>query len=373
MDGGNGPGPAPASWRLVALGGGAHIFSAAHAPVLSELGVDVVGVHDPDASRAADVAARWGWPACDGLDELLAVPADAAVVTAPHPAHAHLVRACLAAGKHVLVEKPLAATAADVDAIVEQARQHGLVVAVALQHRLRSEVRLARRLIDEGWLGGLHRAMVTSYYPKRDVYYRVAPWRGTWSGAGGGVLLNQGQHDVDTLLHLCGMPRRCFARTRTALQATETEDTAEALLEWDDGATGSLHVSSAANGGGQRIVLVGTGGKMILEAGMLQFERNEQDITEFARGDGGPFDQLGTVPEEPYVGCGGTHEELYRDFLDALASGRAPVAPADDARGAVEVTNAVALSSHTDRPVAVPVDRDAYRSFVDEVTQESAA
>lgn len=372
MDGGDGPGPADA-WRVVALGGGAHIFSAAHAPVLRRLGVHVVGVHDPDTHRAGDVAARWGWPAWDDVDALLAAPADAAVITAPHPAHAQLVRACLEAGKHVLVEKPLAAVAADVDAIVALARQRRLTVAVALQHRLRSEVRRARRLIEAGWLGRLHRVAVTSYYPKRDAYYDAAPWRGTWAGAGGGVLLNQGQHDVDTLLHLCGLPRRCFARTRTALQATETEDSVEALLEWDGGATASLHVSSAANGGGQHIVLVGTGGKMVLQSGVLQVERNEQDMAEFARGDGGPFDQLGTVPEAPYVGGGGSHEELYHDFLDALAAGREPVAPAHDARGAVEVTNAVALSSHTDRPVDLPVDRDAYGSFIDEVTRESAA
>ena len=104
----------------------------------------------------------------------------------------------------------------------------------------------AARLIREGELGRIHRAEVIASYPKRAVYYADTPWRGTWLGEGGGVLLNQGLHDIDLLVHLLGRPARVAASLRTIVQPIEAEDAADLLLEWEGGATASVHVTSAA-------------------------------------------------------------------------------------------------------------------------------
>lgn len=351
--------------RVLVVGVGSEIFGAAHAAALAAVGAEIVGVHDANAARGREVAVAHGWQHVDALDALLAIPADASVIVSPHPFHAEQTLACLRAGLNVLVEKPVAVSVGDADAMVAEADACGLVVAVAFQHRLRREVQAARRFIEEGRLGELHRAEVVSYYPKRAVYYAAAPWRGTWEGAGGGIVLNQGQHDLDLLAYLAGSPARVCGVVGTRLQPTETEDTAEAIVEWAGGATGSIHISSAAYNGPQRIELVGTAGVLRLLPGQLDVVENEVDMREFAAADGGPFDRPDTRTAR-VDGGGGTHEELYRDFVAALRHGRAPVAPIADSLAALELTNALTLSAHNGGWVDLPLDRAAYAKLLAE-------
>src|SRR5690606_2909068 len=121
-----------------------------------------------------------GWPSVATLDDLLARDADLAVIASPHPLHAELAERALAAGLHVLVEKPLAARPSEARRITDAARAAGKVAAVALQHRFRQEVVTARSIVATGGLGELHRAVVVATYPKKASYYAAAPWRGTW-------------------------------------------------------------------------------------------------------------------------------------------------------------------------------------------------
>ncbi len=357
--------------RVLVVGVGSEIFGAAHAPALEAVGAEVVGVHDASAVRGRRVAGAHGWVHVDELDELLAIPADAAVIVSPHPFHAEQTLACLRAGLDVLVEKPVAVSVGEADAVVAEADASGRVVAVAFQHRLRREVQAAKRLIEQGRLGRLHRAEVVSYYPKRSVYYAAAPWRGTWEGAAGGVVLNQGQHDLDLLTYLAGTPSRLCGVARTRLQPTETEDTAEAIVEWADGATGSIHISSAADNGPQRIEFVGTAGVLRLLPGRLEVAENDVDMREFAAADGGPFDRPGARTTQ-VDGGGGTHEELYRDFVAALHGDRRPVAPVAESLAALELTNALTLSSHDGRWVDLPLDRGAYATLLAELRPSHA-
>jgi predicted dehydrogenase len=353
--------------RVVVIGAGAHIFGAAHVPALAAAGIEVVGVHDANAALGRRVGEQHGWTAHDELAPLLAEPADAAVITAPHVFHAGIVLECLRAGLHVLVEKPVTVSVDGADTVVAEARARGLVVAVALQHRLRREVQEAKRLLEEGRIGELHRAEVVAYYPKRSLYYTGSPWRGTWKGEGGGILVNQGQHDLDLLVHLAGAPSRVFGLLRTRVQPIETEDTAEAVVEWPTGATGSIHVSSAALDGPPRLSLVGTAGVMHVVPGELHLIENETDVREFSAAHGDPFDRLATTTHPAFEGGGGDHTAVYRDFAAALREGRAPIAPVADAVGALELTNAITLSSHTGRPVELPLDRVGYRRLLDQL------
>lgn len=356
----------PAAPRVVAIAAGSHIFGAAHVPALEATGAEVVGVYDVHRPGAEAVAAPRGWRVADTLDELLAIEADVAVIAAPHPLHAELAERALGAGLHVLVEKPLAARPSEARRIVEAADRAGRVAAVALQHRFRAEVRRARDLLADGAIGAVHRAVVVATYPKRAGYYRAAPWRGTWAGEGGGVLLNQGQHDLDTLVHLLGAPTRAVGWARTRVLPIETEDTVEAMLEWDDGAVGSVHVTSAASDPPNRIELVGTAGALRITPGALEVTRHPVDGRAFAAGDGGPFDPFprGEPVAEP--GGGGTHEEIYADLFAAIRDGRSPVASAAAALAALDLTAAVILSSSIDAPVGLPLDARAYDRFLDQ-------
>ncbi len=358
--------------RVVVAGAGAQIFSA-HRRGLAAIGARVAGVQDVDAERAGRVGEEYGCPVHADLASLLAEPADLAVILAPHPFHADLAVASLRAGRHVLVEKPMAVQVAEADRMVAEAERTGLVLAVAFQQRTRPEVREARRLVSEGFLGDLRRADVLATWPRRHAYFQTAPWRGTWRGEGGGVLINQGQHDLDLLRHLAGQPARLRAWTSTRVHPVETEDSVQAMVEWPGGATGSIHISTAEVDESQRIELTGSRGRLRLLHGRLELVSSVVDFSEYAASPGNPFaapdeDGLRVVPGE-----GGGHEELYRDLAAALATGRPPVAPGSDAASTLELANAIIYSSRTGEEVRFPLDRGAYGALLESLRDAARA
>jgi predicted dehydrogenase len=191
----------------------------------------------------------------------LSVPADAAVVVAPHPFHAPLAIAALEAGRHVLVEKPLSDSVAEADRMIATAARMNRLLGVALQHRTRADVQAASELIRGGGLGMLQRVDLIGNWPRKRGYFLAAPWRGTWRGEGGGVLLNQGQHDLDLLTYLAGPPARVVGWARTRLHHIETEDSAVAMLEWASGALGTVHLSTCEVDVSQRLEFTGSAGR----------------------------------------------------------------------------------------------------------------
>src|SRR5687768_3612114 len=242
---GNGP-------RVVAIGAAAQIFGS-HMRGLAAVDARVVGVQDVNQERLRPVSERLGCPAFEDVEALLQTEADLAVITAPHPFHAELSIACLRAGLDVLVEKPIAVEVAEADRMVAEAERLGRTLAVCFQHRLRPEVQAARRLVQEGAVGEVQRLDLLATWPRRAGYFTSAHWRGSWRGEGGGVLINQGQHDLDVLCYVAGQPSRIVSWHRTQLHAIETEDTVSAMLEWPSGATGFLHISTAESDEEQRL------------------------------------------------------------------------------------------------------------------------
>ncbi|MBO3747803.1 Gfo/Idh/MocA family oxidoreductase [Streptosporangiaceae bacterium NEAU-GS5] len=355
--------------RLVVVGVGANVWHM-HLPGVAAVDARVVAVHDVDAEKARRAGAALGCPATGDLDELLAYPADVAVVLAPHRHHPGLVARCLRAGFHVLVEKPLAVTGEEAEQMCAEAAKAGRVLAVALQQRARPEVRRALEVLPT--LGELRRAELVASWPRRSAYFATAPWRGTWRGEGGGVLVNQGQHDLDLLCLLAGRPAVVTARTRVVQHPLQTQDTAAALLEWPNGALGSLHVTTAAADLVQRIEITGTAGRLRLTPGRLDLWRSAADFRDYAVSGGDPY----APPEEdllaPFDGGRGTHVDIYRDLDRALGEDRPPLAPGDSAVAPVELANAIQLSAHAHGDVRLPVDREAYRRFLETHERENS-
>ncbi|MDE3074347.1 MAG: Gfo/Idh/MocA family oxidoreductase [Chloroflexota bacterium] len=352
--------------RVLVVGAGANIWKA-HARGLEAIDAQVVGVHDRDQDRAAQAARLLGCPAAPDLSALLATEADLAVVLTPHPSHAEVAVRCLRAGLHVLVEKPLAVSVAEADRMVAEAERSGRLLAVALQHRTRREVREARRLIQEGELGQLQRADLLATWPRRASYFQTAPWRGTWEGEGGGILINQGQHDLDLLCHLAGLPRRVVGRTRNWMHSIQTEDTASALLEWDNGASGAILLSTALVDEPQRLEISGTRGRLRLLPGRLEVWRHDVDFREYAASAGNPFETPGTEASRFDQSGGGEHRDIYVNLVEAIDN-RAPlVAPARDAARTLELANSIIYSSMLAREVTLPLGREAYTALIEQL------
>ncbi|OLB75084.1 MAG: hypothetical protein AUI14_21850 [Actinobacteria bacterium 13_2_20CM_2_71_6] len=363
--------PAPVTGRaprLAVIGAGANIWPF-HLRAIRATGFDLVAVHDVAAERAWAVAADAGCAAADSLAELFTVDSDAVAILAPHRQHHQLVRVALAAGRHVLVEKPIAVTVDEARDLGTAAQASGRLLAVCFQHRTRTELVEARRLVRTGVLGELQRVDLLGIWPRRTAYFATAPWRGTWAGEGGGILINQGQHDLDALRYVAGQPATVRAVTRTAVHPTETEDTAAALLQWPNGALGSVHLSSAELDIAQRIEITGTAGRMCVWPGRIALLRNELDFRDFARSPGDPYAAMAAAPQPDVIGDGGRHEHLYANFRDALTTGAELVADAASATETLELAAAIMISAHKGTTVDLPLPANRHTALLAELTR----
>ena len=360
--------------RFGVVGIGAGVFKL-HRPGLLSDGIEVVGVSDVNVDAAERQAQEFGCPFfADHRDMLAATSPEAVAVLAPHPFHATLTLDCLAAGAHVLVEKPIAVQVAEADLMIEAAERAGRLLAVNLQHRTRSEIRTADKLIQAGRLGDIQRVEMVAIWTRTAKYYAQAGWRGTWQGEGGGVLMNQSPHSLDLVCHLVGQPGRVIAWNRTLFHDIETEDTSMAMLEWPNDALGTLLVSTAQAGDPERLEIAGTRGILQITHGGVRLLEADTDLHTFLADSDDPFGNLPMEPRHVSVEHGsGDHTAIYANFLDAIHRGTPLVADGEEGRLSLELANALIYSSHTGQPVSLPLDRSAYGALLDELRASAKA
>jgi predicted dehydrogenase len=360
--------------RHVIIGVAAGVFGG-HRPALALPTVDLVAVSDINTAvgmqRASELQCAFYK---DYRQMLRETQPDVAVIMTPHFLHPSITIDCLQAGCHVLVEKPIALQVADADAMIEAASHYQRLLGLIVQHRFRPEVRAAKKLLQEGLLGDVQRVELSAVWTRPASYYNQAPWRGTWAGEGGGVLLNQASHNLDLLCHLVGMPARLYAWTRRLLHQIETEDTAQVMLEWPGGALGALHISSAEADVAERIKILGTQGYLELLHGQLSVYRLDADMKEYRINSTDPYQPAPlhayTVPLEDGAG---DHVAVYRSFHDAILSGHHDAAFCDGVQGRMELelANAIIFSNYTHSEVQFPLDRQRYTRLLEELRAQS--
>ena len=372
MDGTQHVHPAPSSThrlRHAIVGIGAGILSA-HMPALQQMAtLTVVGGSDVNAAVGTACAQELGCPFFTDHRQLLAATKpDVTVILTPHPFHAAISIDALNAGSHVLVEKPMAVQIREADAMIAAAQQNQRLLAINFQQRFRPEVEAARQLITTGRLGEIQRVTQVEPWLRTVAYYKSAGWRGTWQGEGGGVLMNQAPHSLDLLCHLVGMPKRVVAWNRTLRHSIQVEDTSMAMLEWENGALGTLFFSTA-EAGPRRIEIVGTGGILTIhEDGTLRFQRYEPELREHIAHSPERFAAPAIVEEAVPLGHGlGKHTEVYQDFHRAILAGTAVRADGVEGRMSLELANAIIYSSYTGAPVELPLDRAGYAALLAEL------
>jgi predicted dehydrogenase len=354
--------------RHVVIGVGAGVLDM-HRPALQLETVDLVAASDVNSELGQRRADELGCAFyADHRTMLAETRADVAVILTPHTFHAPIAIDCLQAGCHVLVEKPMAIHVAEADVMIEAAAQAERLLAVNFQQRCRPEVQAARRLIQQGHLGEVQHADMAVMWTRTAAYYRLNAWRGTWAGEGGGVLMNQAPHDLDLLCYLMGRPVRVVAWTRTLLHQIETEDTVQAMLEWPNGALGSLHASTAQAGPPIRIEIVGTGGTLRIEPGELTFHQFDTDLRDHVAQSPQPFSAptLHPVPVELEPGAG-DHVSVYRNLHEAILHGAPVIADGAAGRMSLELANAMIYSGYTRDEVELPLDRQRYAALLEDL------
>ncbi|GAC1614951.1 MAG: Gfo/Idh/MocA family oxidoreductase [Ktedonobacteraceae bacterium] len=357
--------------RYAIIGVGAGVLSM-HRQALALPSVQLVAVSDIVSSLAQQRAAELHCAFYTDHRRLLAeTHPDVAVVMTPHLFHASIATDCLAAGSHVLIEKPMAVEVAQADDMLAAAEQHQRLIGVIFQQRFRPEIRAARAYIQAGRLGSIQHIDMTAIWTRTARYYSSASWRGTWAGEGGGVLMNQAPHQLDVLCHLVGLPARVFAWTRRLLHHIETEDTVQAALEWSSGALGSLHISTAEVDQAEYLKIVGTRGQLELSSGKLVLRELDADLADFIASSpeaiAAPKLRDVEIDLEPGKGGKGDHLAVYQAFNNAILHGIPFTSAGVEGRMSLELANALIYSNYTHAPVDLPLDRQKYAALLDDL------
>lgn len=338
---------APTRITVIGLG----MASKPHLEALAELKgqVECAGLLSRTPARTEEIAASTGFKALKGLDEVTNDPTiDAAIVLTPPDQRVDLVNALVAAGKHILLEKPIERSFGVAKDIVQTCEDAGITLGIVFQHRFRAGTRRLAEILADGALGELSlvRAEIPWWRPQS--YYDV-PGRGTYARDGGGVLISQAIHVLDTMLSLTGPAAEVQAMIATTVaHKMESEDFATAGVRFANGVVGSIVATTATwPGDAESIVIDGTLGRAELRGGHLRVAWHDGRTEE--------------RPETASTGAGADpmafpcdwHRDLIADFANAVASGGQPVISGAEGLKVHALIDAIVTSGREGRPVIV--------------------
>lgn len=285
---------------------------------------------------------------------------DAVIISVPHRLHADMAIMALESGKHILVEKPVDITVSKAIGLNDIAQKSEKVFAIMFNQRTNKLFAKAREIVKNGDLGELKRMVwiITNWY-RTQSYYDSGDWRATWSGEGGGVLLNQAPHNLDIWQWICGMPQSITAFCDVGkYHHIETEDDVTILARYKNGATGTFITSTGEYPGTNRLEISGSKGKIVLENDVLKYwklKQNEREICytsqeAFANID---FDYSEIAFDEPES----AHRGILQNFTNAILFGEELISPGIEGVNELTLSNAAYLSSWNNNcEVKIPFD-----------------
>lgn len=352
--------------------------AAIHARALAGLPQSAfTAVYSRDSGKARAFADRYQVKACSSLDDFIASGVEAVCICTPHPDHRAAALAMAAAGVHILVEKPLAASLRDCDDILAAAAKHEVTVGTVCQRRFFPPCLRIRDAIDAGKIG---RPMIGTVYMlgwRDESYYRSDPWRGRWCEEGGGVLVNQAPHQLDLLQWYMGPIDELSGYWANLNHPyIEVEDTAAAIIRFKSGALGSIVVSNSVNpalygkvhifGDNGAAAGVQTDGGAMFIAGLTGMSEppvndlwtiaGEEDmLPRWVKSDTDFFNSIDPVT---YF-----HQQQIDDFLKAVIAGRKPLIDGYEGRKTVEIFTAIYRSNRDKKPVRFPLEPEADAGF----------
>jgi predicted dehydrogenase len=314
-------------------------------------GAKLVAVCDPVRARADAVAAKFSVPAPYDIDDFLArKDIDAVSVLTPSGLHPQHVIACARAGKHVVVEKPMALRLQDADDMIRACDEAGVKLFIVKQNRFNVPVVKAREALDAGRFGKLVLGTVRVRWCRDQAYYDQDSWRGTWA-YDGGVLSNQASHHVDMLEWFFGDVVSVHARAVTALAKIETEDTAVATLKFKNGALGIIEATTAARPTDLEGSLSVLGERGMVEiAGFAVNQIRHWRFVDETPADKEVIEKFSVNPPNVY---GFGHQAYYQHVVDCLTNQRAALVDGLEGRKSLELITALYESIETGEEVSL--------------------
>jgi len=288
---------------------------------------------------------------------------DAVLIAVPHYDHPKYAIASMERGLHVMVEKPAGVYTKQVREMNEAAKKSNVVFGIMYNQRTDHIYRKMRELVQSGELGQIRRTnwIITNWY-RPQAYYDSGAWRATWSGEGGGVLLNQCPHNLHLWQWICGMPVKVHAHMHFGKwHDIEVEDDVTAYVEYANGATGTFITTTGDTPGTNRFEITLEKGKLVCENNKLYLWKLEMSEPEFSKTNklafGSPKAEFMEVETD---GLSEQHVGVLNAFAGAILKGTPLVANGEEGINGLTLSNAMHLSAWLNKEIELPLDEDLF-------------
>ena len=339
--------------------------------------IEVVAVADRRESRRE--AAHEQLPEAkifnEGSELIASGVAEAVLIATPHYQHPVLAIDAFKHGLHVMCEKPAGVYTLQVREMIAEADKHPeLTFGMMFNQRTNCVYRKIKEMIDAGELGELKRMswLITDWY-RTQSYYDSGAWRATWTGEGGGVLLNQCPHQLDLLTWLCGVPTKVRAFCHEGKwHDIEVEDDVTAYLEFANGMTGVFVTTTGGAPGTNRLEISGTKGKLVCEHDTITFDKLGADEREWCKTCKEGFQKPPVERVEVETdGQNIQHPAVLNAFAAHILRGEPLVADGREGIKGLTLSNAMHLSSWLEKVVDVPFDEKLFYDMLMEKCKHS--
>ncbi len=344
--------------------------------------IEITCVADVDERRFENAKEKIPDVVCfNSADELLASGlCDAVVVATPHYFHPPMVIDALKAGIHVMSEKPAGVYTKQVKEAIDASKKSDKTYAMMFNQRTNPVFRKVKELVSGGKYGEIKRVcwVITDWF-RTQAYYDSGSWRATWSGEGGGVMLNQCPHQLDLWQWICGMPCKVRAFCHEGKwHDIEVEDDVTIYAEYPNGATGTFITTTGDWPGSNRLEITLDKARILTEWDAMEKKWKlrvcelNKGIEEFINGAEGGFDKpIGTWTEEIIEGVGSQHEGVINAFAAHILRGEPLIADGCEGINGLTISNAAFLSSWLDKTVELPFDDELYYQLLNEKIKNS--
>lgn len=293
---------------------------------------------------------------------------EAVLIAVPHYDHPTIAVECFKRGLHVLTEKPAGVYARQVREMNEAAKESGVKFGIMFNQRTNPLFAKAREIVQGGELGELKRMVwiITNWY-RTQAYYNSGSWRATWSGEGGGVLLNQAPHNLDLWQWICGMPKRIRAFCEFGkYHNIDVEDDVTIFGEYENGATATFMTTTGDACGTNRLEITGDKGKIVVEHGKLCFWKLAIPEREFCYTATEGFATPDCTYEEFTAPEPEGHPEVLEAFAKSVLYGTEMIAKGEEGLNSLSISNAAYLSTWTNDWAEIPTDENLFEKFLKE-------
>lgn len=327
--------------------------------------IELTAVADINSTRLDWVKSNYADISCySNADELLnSGKINSVLIAVPHYEHPTYAIKALRKGLHVLIEKPAGVYTKQVLEMNRAADESGAVFGIMMNQRTNCIFRKMHEIVKSGELGAIRRTnwIITDWY-RPEAYYRSGEWRATWSGEGGGVLINQCPHNIDLWQWICGMPVKITTKLHFGKwHDIEVEDDVSAYVEYENGATGVLITTTGDVPGTNRFEITLDKGKLVAENKKLYMWKNAVTEQEWTKSNTNPyakppmeFTEVETDGKNPQ------HVGVLNAFAGAVLRGEPLIADGREGINGLTISNAMHLSAWTGKEIVLPLDHDLF-------------